>query len=75
MSFHRLQVTLASGKEIETTVGPGGLIGALKQEIGEKLDQHPRPKGEVLKTLADQGIATWIMILLRLAICQHDTMV
>eukprot|EP00438_Fugacium_kawagutii_P019516 Skav235649 [mRNA] locus=scaffold358:689272:691310:+ [translate_table: standard] len=36
------QVTLASGKEIETTVGPGGLIGALKREIGEKLDQHPR---------------------------------
>jgi len=36
------QVTLASGKEIETTVGPGGRVSDLRQEIAEKLDQHPR---------------------------------
>eukprot|EP00434_Breviolum_minutum_P046520 symbB.v1.2.042133.t1/scaffold9316.1/size3634/1 len=39
------QVTLASGKEIETTVGPGGRVSDLRQEIAEKLDQHPRPPG------------------------------
>ena len=44
--FHALQVTLASGKEIETTVVPGGRVSDLRQEIAEKLDQHPRPPVE-----------------------------
>lgn len=36
------QVTLASGKEIKTTVAPGGRVGDLRQEVAETLDQHPR---------------------------------
>lgn len=36
------QVTLASSKEIKTTVAPGGRVGDLRQEVAETLDQHPR---------------------------------
>jgi len=36
------QVTLASGKEIKTTVAAGGRVGDLRQEVAETLDQHPR---------------------------------
>lgn len=36
------QVTLASGKEIKTTVAAGGRVGDLRQEVVETLDQHPR---------------------------------
>ncbi|OLP79414.1 hypothetical protein AK812_SmicGene40301 [Symbiodinium microadriaticum] len=37
-----LQVTLASGKEVEVTAAAGDKVADLRQEIAEKLDQHPR---------------------------------
>eukprot|EP00403_Amphidinium_massartii_P040003 CAMPEP_0178437728 /NCGR_PEP_ID=MMETSP0689_2-20121128/35167_1 /TAXON_ID=160604 /ORGANISM="Amphidinium massartii, Strain CS-259" /LENGTH=394 /DNA_ID=CAMNT_0020059989 /DNA_START=88 /DNA_END=1272 /DNA_ORIENTATION=- len=36
-----LQVTLASGKEVEVVTQPGAAVPDLRKEIGEKLDLHP----------------------------------
>ena len=40
-----LQVTLASGKEVETTISPGSSVSELRQQVAEKLDQHPKCLG------------------------------
>ena len=38
-----LQVSLASGKELSTTLKAGCLARELKEELAEQLDQHARP--------------------------------